>query len=607
MGLSVHPVASIHLHPRLVNLSYRICRMESPQAKVAKMSDDTCFDEEIAAMKAQLSDDYKERTERLKNLDLFVLDNSLRETTVGQLRGHTLENKRTIFEQVKMVGFENIIVESFNHMNRLGEPFIKELVKRGEDMSMKWAFTEMFDSIDDKGYPIDELPIGLQKCKEFGIKNVIMEIDLMYYSVDYTKFNVEKICEMLVKRFEWIRENLSSDSRVFVNLRDFSPCMISNPSRQFHVVNFLSSMEKRIFGIAYEEGGAELPEQLIVWTKAVRKLMDKCGWTNGHLIVHVHDQFGMKDVVQLECLANGATGIWAGLCEEGAAMGHASSCLTIINLIRIGNKKVLKKFNCQKLRTGSRNVTMATTGAPPHPKQPVCGERALDVVFTLTFLTRDPEHQWTLAEFLGEEPVIRISNMSNPAMILQKLENVFGKNAHFTIEQAEEMQKHMLEDLNNGIKEEYMSNAGLAMLYDRSGGKLTEEMMEVIINQKNLTVKQEHILKEVRKIWDHYDMRDHDRKDDCLEFDAFYDGFMAPHFGCYRCDDARKALSCIDMDSDGKVDWNEFKVYLKWALREYPNIGTAEELITTAFNKGLKPAMHDEILKKDKAKVESCA
>ena len=122
-------------------------------------------------------------------------------------------------------------------------------------MSNKWAFTEMFDSIDDKGFPIDELPIGLQKCKEFGIKNVIMEIDLMYYSVDYTKFTVEKICEMLVKRFEWIRENLSPDSRIFVNLRDFSPCMISNPSRQFHVVNFLSSMEKRIFGIAYEEGG----------------------------------------------------------------------------------------------------------------------------------------------------------------------------------------------------------------------------------------------------------------------------------------------------------------------------------------------------------------
>ena len=36
----------------------------------------------------------------LKNLDLFVLDNSLRETTVGQLRGHTIENKWQIYNEV---------------------------------------------------------------------------------------------------------------------------------------------------------------------------------------------------------------------------------------------------------------------------------------------------------------------------------------------------------------------------------------------------------------------------------------------------------------------------------------------------------------------------
>ena len=50
--------------------------------------------------------------------------------------------------------------------------------------------------------------------------------------------------------------------------------------------------------------------------------------------------------------------------------------------------------------------------------------------------------------------------------------------------------------------------------------------------------------------------------DDCLEFDSFYNGFMAPFFGCFRCDDTRKALSAIDMDSDGRVDWSEFSLYL---------------------------------------------
>ena len=36
----------------------------------------------------------------LKELDLIVLDNSIRESTVGQLRGHTLENKWKIYDEV---------------------------------------------------------------------------------------------------------------------------------------------------------------------------------------------------------------------------------------------------------------------------------------------------------------------------------------------------------------------------------------------------------------------------------------------------------------------------------------------------------------------------
>jgi len=43
---------------------------------------------------------FKEKQKVLRELDLFVLDNSMRETTVGQLRGHTLESKWKIYDQV---------------------------------------------------------------------------------------------------------------------------------------------------------------------------------------------------------------------------------------------------------------------------------------------------------------------------------------------------------------------------------------------------------------------------------------------------------------------------------------------------------------------------
>ena len=43
-------------------------------------------------------------------------------------------------------------------------------------------------------------------------------------------------------------------------------------------------------------------------------------------------------------------------------------------------------------------------------------------------------------------------------------------------------QENMLEDLRNNVKEEYQSRPGLAMLFDRSGGKLNTDMMNVIAN-----------------------------------------------------------------------------------------------------------------------------
>ena len=42
----------------------------------------------------------KEKRKALKEMELFVLDNFLRESTVDQLRGHTIENKWKIYEQV---------------------------------------------------------------------------------------------------------------------------------------------------------------------------------------------------------------------------------------------------------------------------------------------------------------------------------------------------------------------------------------------------------------------------------------------------------------------------------------------------------------------------
>ena len=158
--------------------------------------------------------------------------------------------------------------------------------------------------------------------------------------------------------------------------------------------------------------------------------------------------------------------------------------------------------------------------------------------------------------------------------------------------------------LHANRKEEYQSPAGLAVLFDRAGGNQTEAMADAISKMKLNSVHAEKLIAEVREIWDTWDAREAEefRGDDMLRYDSFYNGFMAPYFGCYRCWDTKKALSAIDMDADNSVDWKEFKVFLTWALHQYPDIKDTEELLDKTFRKGIIPAMHDEVVVKKRTK-----
>lgn len=552
----------------------------------------------------------KAKREALRDKELFILDNSLRESTVGQLRGHTIENKWKIYEEIKKVGFQHIVVAAFSHMTRVGETFCRQLTEKGEDFSKFYAFSELFESIGkDKVPDTETIPVGLLKMKELGVRNPIIEADLAYQGIDYEKFDVKKICDLFSQRMNWVRENLSKDARIFFNIRDLPETMQINEKRLFKVIRYLSSLppNERPFGLMYEEPrGIYLPEELGAWTAVVRKKMDDCGFKNGHLLVHVHEQWGLANMTQLECIINGATGIWASLCEEGAAVGHACSTITLMNMIRMGNKRVLKQYNCTELRRAAQNITKLTTGNDPHPKQPIYGERALDVVFNMggmggmestgsKGISMPEQRDGCMAEFFGEKPVARITTLSTPQMIVDRLKDMFGEDPQFTVERAQEMLKVMLKDHHENRKEEYMSKVGLAVLFDRADGKLTKKISDVIAEEEPKSVHARRLIAEIREEWDKWDLREKVQKDDQLEFDSFYNGFMAPYFGCYRCEPTKLALKAIDMDEDGQVDWNEFALYLKWAVREYPETETSEELLSIAFRKGIIPAMQDAV------------
>ena len=60
-------------------------------------------------------------------------------------------------------------------------PSFDELHEKGEDFTNLWAFSEFLESVGkDKVPDTDTIPIGMRKCKELGIKNVIIEADLVW-------------------------------------------------------------------------------------------------------------------------------------------------------------------------------------------------------------------------------------------------------------------------------------------------------------------------------------------------------------------------------------------------------------------------------------------
>ena len=240
------------------------------------------FEDLIQEVNDNIEQEKKKRA-RLKDLDLIVLDNSLRESTVGQLRGHTLENKRKIYDEVRKCGFQFKIVAAYSHMPRVDDSWVAEIVRDceegKEDLGNLFAFSEFFESVSQGIPDTKTIPVGLRKMQEQGLINPIIEIDLAIKSINWEKFTMDDIFTLLTERFEWSRKNLSQDAKIMVNLRDFPDAMVYEMERLFSLVDYIASMPEaeRPFGIMFEEPtGKFLPEEVGAWTagKLARLIVD---------------------------------------------------------------------------------------------------------------------------------------------------------------------------------------------------------------------------------------------------------------------------------------------------------------------------------------------
>ena len=545
----------------------------------------------VSLMRADIAKE-EQRQDRLRNMDLFVLDNSIRESAVGQLRGHTLEDKIKIYEQVEMCGIASaMIIASLGHIPSVDEDFCQWVIDSGQDRSRMYAFSEISEGLKGGAYDTETVPISLQKNKKYGLANTFFEVELANKDCKWgEKFTMKDFCRLLLKRIMWVHDHIAHDGSIMVNVIDLPTAMEQVPERVYELVIFLAQLPARhhITALCFEDPIGESQSKLQVWTKYLRQIMDSNGWSSGKLLVHIHDKLGVATALQLECLNAGADGVWASLCEDGALVGHASSTLTLMNMIHRGNEKVQVRYNCQELRKAAYNISKITTGRDPDPMQVVYGERALDVVFEYL-----GTGNFSLAHFFDEKAPQRITTTATSAMIKQRLNSLFGEHPQFTDEVAQVMLETIHDNLRRGRKEEYMTECAISVLFIRSGGKLNAAMKDVL-GRVEVTVRHHRtIISDVKFLWDQWAETESSKGHECLRSICLSNLPNAHHFECLRCQDTEQICKVLNAVHDSGMDWEEYLVYIKWALIEYPETETAAEAMSIALEKGIIPALQN--------------
>lgn len=443
--------------------------------------------------------------ERLKELDCFVLDNSIRETTVGQTKGHTLNTKLKILGVVTQTGISEFVIGSFGAKENVDDKLPnawRSVCSRTSTTSLShcWGFCEAWNEVSKKGVPLLEPSGGLQEMAlRHQMSNAIIEVDVCTpgLTVDVT--------ECVIWQLRWGLNNLASRPnrklpRMLVNLRDFADCCVREDAMQhaLRLVRKLGALPDHLrpLGLMIEEPTALItPDEMAGRTRKIRAAMQESGWSSGRFLVHVHAGYGLEEAVTLAALSNGCDGIWCAVCKDGAALGHACSAITLTNLARLGNTFVQENYSLPKIVQAAAHVHTIVTGHAPAPRCEVYGSHAFDRTFSGWFGFHDEQIQ-AIADLLEIKRHVRVSDFATAEMLKEAMIDRFDqpKIGEWDDSLCKQMELTITHELMSGMSIDHNTNVGLVMLYERAGGIPSRSMTKKVTSHATHYHSQFHFM-----------------------------------------------------------------------------------------------------------------
>ncbi len=409
----------------------------------------------------------QEKIEKLRNIEPYLIDLSLRENPVGARVGQTLTDKLSILPKIREFGFKNILLGTLDYSMpdelEVDDDFMIYLRDHGIDMTGCFAFTAMGLSAPNGCFTPDP---SQEKLKAYGVPNTLHEIYLSKEGMA-GQYDLETLRRSLPASIEWLNANIRGDQggkpRILINIVDGCDAFAQNPDTVCEILDLLAGQP--IEGISIEDDrGTYLPFQVGAFVAMARSLLP----SPLKILVHMHAGGGFENASVIEALLNGADGAWGGLPKRAAIIGHASLGELIANLVRVGNPH-MQGYRLDQLLPLATSLQVLDEEEVVPDDLPILGHNAYRL--TLSFFRQQANRFMDLVpEAIGGRYGYRICPVvSDPAIIAGRLSEVTGQPVEsFPDTVLQQMVRLMRRDLRAGTRIVYDEPEQLMALYRRA-------------------------------------------------------------------------------------------------------------------------------------------
>ena len=426
---------------------------------------------------------WEDRCEKVKKLREFkptILDLSLREASVATPTGPTRQDKIRLLELIHEMGFKNedLLIGTLDYglpdCNEPDDDFCKYLKDNNlHPPPHSFVFTWV-GSVSNGNW---QVPKSLEKMKDIGIPNTIMDVDISKESLKIidppqTRKNVlfalEKAIEWWRKHFPPKDEDGNLAPRIYINFRDCPDAYAEDHEWMMHVAKVVTE-KHQVDGVAFEDPrGTFFHYDIYTITAMIRTVIPR----ETKLLVHLHSGNGTQNAGMLEAFLAGADGFWAGLPKEAATIGHVSGAEILANLVRVDNQN-MKKYKMNRLMPITREMTQINMLRSIPDDYPIIGNHAYTSMLSV-FDQKAGREMDLPPENIGTIYTHRIAALSSDEPVIKGRLAEIGIS-DCTTEVATKMRCLMRKDLQQGIKVEYNEEPFLRDLYDRAKREIAGE------------------------------------------------------------------------------------------------------------------------------------